>query len=219
MKLQRPFFMILLSSTSILLSVSLGAEDDYRVVGEYKYLGGNLYEKGDQLFFVTERVMKTQERKRPRYELVYLKRFSFFDEDKKQLAPLLAELIDRDSWKQISKFFYRDKSRLYCFSPSSDGGYLNHMEGVEPDELKFLYGDGWGDPAISGSNSTYVGDYVRRDLALISWYATDGISVFYRCRRLESADYSSFRLVTDEDSAWTAMDKNYFYDGGWTVKR
>lgn len=219
MKLQLLVFMILLSSASIRLSVSAEAEDAYKVVGEYKYLGSNLYEKEDQLFFVTERVLETPEPDRPRYELIYLKRFSFFDEEKEQLDPLLAEVIDRESWKQISKFFYRDKNNLYCFSPSSTGGYLNHMEGIEPDELKFLYKDGWGDPTVSGPNSTYIGNYIRRDLALVSWYAADGNSVLYRCRKLQFADYHSFRLVTDENSEWTAVDKSYFYDGGWAVKR
>lgn len=117
----------------------------------------------------------------------------------------------------MSKFFYRDKSRLYCFSPTSDGGYLDYMSGIDPDDLVFLYEDGWGPSTLSTPIETYRGDYVRKDLELISWYASDGISVFYRCTKIESADVESLRLETEEGAHWTARDRNRFYDGSHVV--
>lgn len=199
-------------------SVVSAGQGEYTEIGEYMYLGGNLYEKNDQLYFITERVVVGDQRK-SKYEPIYLKRFYFYDEDKEQVDPLLSDVIDRDSWRPISKFFYRDKNNLYCFSPSSEGGYLNYLKGVDPDSLKFIQGDQWQIPKIDEQKRSFSGDYLRKDFDLISWYSSNGKDVFYRCRKLESADVNSFRLVMDEESKWTAEDKSFLYEGGKQVKK
>lgn len=194
------------------------AEDDkYSEIGEYIYLGGNLYEKNEQLYFITEHPIMIGEG-RLKYKPVYLKRFYFNDEDKDQLDPLLSDVIDRNSWRPISAFFYRDKNNLYCFTPSSDGGYLNYLKGVNPDSLKFIRGSEWKVPKMDGKRSSLYSDNLRKDFELISWYSSNGKDIFYRCRKLESADVNSFQLV-DGESAWTAEDKRFFYDGGTQVKK
>jgi|OM-RGC.v1.034704599 hypothetical protein len=71
---------------------------------------------------------------------------------------------------------------------------------------------------MDGKRSSLYSDNVRKDFELISRYSSNGKDIFYRCRKLESADVNSFQLV-DGESTWTAEDKRFFYDGGTQVKK
>ncbi len=180
---------------------------DYYEIGDKYLIKDNLYEDDDGfLYFLKYNFIFRDDR--PRYKLNFRKRF-FSDTYGDSLAPLLADVIDRDSWQQISMFFFRDKQHLFCTSPFLMDSALIYLEKSNPDSLKFFI-DGKAqkfEPSRVQKNPTLENDFDR-----YSWYATDGSNIFYACGPLDGADLNSFKVVVDDETiGGYAFDKNSIY--------
>ena len=198
--------MIFASLFFFLMSICLAAKEaDHIEVSDYSFIKDNLYEKGGKLFFQSKRVGVGDGLTS---EVIYIKRFGQYDQDNEIVWPLLSDLIDEKSWEKISPFFYRDNNHLYCFTHSADGGYLNYLEGVDPNKLMVSGHLGWRNIGEWAKSFGVTDGCAKKRYT--GWYSSDGLRVFYRCTELRSADFNSFKLILDDNSDWDAEDKFFF---------
>ena len=192
-------FLLILCVFVVLKLIADG--DSYYSRGEFSPIRDDLYENEGVLAFETKHFSVVDGKQLE--ERIFITRFSFPDDDKKDLDPLLSDVVDKESWRAVAGLFYRDDHNLYCFTPSTNGGYLDLIENVNPDRLRFLAGNQW----LEASKQS-----------LKSGYSTDGELVFYHCDQLEGADVESFEEVFDENVEWFAQDKNKKYIGDQMIR-
>ena len=214
----RIFSIFVLTVLTPYSAIASDIKNDYFDIGEFIRVGLDLYEKNGVLYFLSEKAI-LEDNGNYHYQQIYRKRFSYKDEDKIKPDPMLNTVIDKNSWEKISDFFYRDKKNLYCFVPSTDGGYLLRLHDADPNKHKFLVNNKWVKPenVFADSNSKSRSPS-KEGLGLISWYSTDTQSVYYRCNKIMNADVNTFESTNNKSVGWTAKDKNNYYDGGRVVK-
>jgi len=205
------------------------ASSDYYELCPFELVKHKLYKKGESLYFGVEYeefippdITYSRKLFRKRFRLPVGK-----------LEKELAEIVDPYTWERINLFLFRDKNNLYCWSILADGGYLNHLGKAHSGEFMFLTAKGWitksrarklkskddylmaGMPFPPEDEIDPVDLFTEGDNHLYSFYATDGIDVYYKCNKLNGADINSLKLA---NGAYTAKDKIHFYDGSSVIK-
>jgi hypothetical protein len=185
----------------------------YNKTGKYIPIRDGLYEnlQGD-LFFRVQSISRKGEIEK---QYLYLNRFSFPDSYKPSVDPTLSELIDRNTWKQLTNIFYRDKSRIYCHVISSGGGYLKNMDSIVPNDFMFFYQGKWRTYNDIIILSRETGKEIKKN-DQISWYTSYKSKVYYNCLPLPGADPVTFDVIRPVEgfvAGHIAKDKHRIYDG------
>jgi hypothetical protein len=185
----------------ILLSYYLNYEsNDYYDTSPYWLINDNLYTNdSNELYFQTFNLSEGKSK------VIYLKRF-LFDQGRNNLEKKLSEIIHAESWMQISRHMYRDKNNLYCFQPQSTGGFLVHLEDINPENLLFLNKNNkW----LSYKQSLNL--FEKRLDGELSLYSSYGSDIYYICSALEDVNKSKFQLI--DGKASFARDDKFEYIG------
>lgn len=206
------FFLVSSGCTAENLEYWRELQQQYIQKGKFSLVKDNLYEgdNGELYFKVERRKLNTEND-----ENIFRKRFSYPDEDKEYLDPTLSEKVDKSSWKQLSTFFYMDNKSVYCFIPDLGGGRLEVMEGVDSAYFKFYYDGAWHKYEDIFNIKKEAGNEFKKG-NVVSWYITDGNTVYYKCSDIEQADLKSFKVVRHVDgfvSAHLAVDRFNIYSG------
>ena len=219
-------FLIKITVRLIVLFLSIGGHfcfskseqenNEYYDISEKKLIRGNLYEGiNNRLYFLIHKFIHINGN--PRYLQVYRKRFSSESVSTEKLAPLLSSVINRESWRQVSHFFYRDKKHVYCSSPFLMDFSILLLKNANPEKLEFFVEDVWKNARILNKPNKYYSNY---KVQMFSWHARVDRSYYYACGIIDDVDYDTFEIVIDDNNIGAySFDKTNFYMNGEVITR
>jgi hypothetical protein len=95
--------------------------------------------------------------------------------------------VDRDSWRHIGGAYFQDKNRIFFYRPGFPLGALFVLEGLRPDDLKFMCSGKW----------TALSDISRGDNASKCGFAYSWRKgkVFHDSECLDKVDPEAFKVI------------------------
>lgn len=173
--------------------VSAAADPDFPV-GEYLLVRDNLYESKSEDLYLRVLAVRRDSSGKVRYAATYRGRFGLQSES----LPRLTDVVDRDTWRQLTMFFYRDSRHLFLYVDQLGGGYLDLLES-DPENFVVFYHGRWRTPEeFVAMRERECVDYVPD--RHITAYASDGERVWYNFHEIEGAEPSRFRVLPGNGS-------------------